>query len=145
MHTFFHGWRRKAGVITLAMACVVTCGWLRGRTHIDVVDYSMRFTTVSITSSRRGVMWESDTRPSEYPNEASGFQYNVYEEHGWYEPHFLQIEGHVFGFAGFLFYWRETTADVVGGTLVNAPYWSIAVPLTLLSAYLIIWKPRKRV
>jgi hypothetical protein len=24
------------------------------------------------------------------------------------------------------------------------PYWSIMLPLTLLSAYLILWKPRKR-
>ena len=26
----------------------------------------------------------------------------------------------------------------------TVPYWSLACPLTLLSAYLILWKPRKR-
>jgi hypothetical protein len=28
MHTFFHGWRRKAGVVTLVMAVVVTAAWV---------------------------------------------------------------------------------------------------------------------
>jgi hypothetical protein len=26
----------------------------------------------------------------------------------------------------------------------HIPYWSLTIPLTLLSAYLILWKPRKR-
>lgn len=29
MREFFKGWRRKLGVVTLGIACVLTCGWVR--------------------------------------------------------------------------------------------------------------------
>ena len=29
MGDFFHGWRRKVGLLTLVMACVFTAGWIR--------------------------------------------------------------------------------------------------------------------
>ena len=39
MFTFFHGWRRKAGVLTLLLACVVMGGWVRS---LAITDY-LRF------------------------------------------------------------------------------------------------------
>jgi hypothetical protein len=35
--------------------------------------------------------------------------------------------------------YKDTGIGIVNYTL---PYWSIAIPLTLLAAYLILWKPR---
>src|SRR5882757_1087048 len=31
MREFFHGWRRKAGCVTLVMACMLMIGWMRSR------------------------------------------------------------------------------------------------------------------
>lgn len=45
-------------------------------------------------------------------------------------------------------YWRTTSigqsSSVYGHFGSVIPYWCVTVPLTLLSAYLIPWKPRKR-
>jgi len=35
MLTFFHGWRRKMGVATLLVACVLAIGWLRSIKEFD--------------------------------------------------------------------------------------------------------------
>jgi hypothetical protein len=37
MSDFFHGWRRKAGFVTLLMAIVFMAGWVRSMSGIDVV------------------------------------------------------------------------------------------------------------
>jgi hypothetical protein len=37
MYTFFYGWRRKMGVATLVIACMLMAAWLRGRTTIDLL------------------------------------------------------------------------------------------------------------
>jgi hypothetical protein len=38
MHTFFHGWRRKAGVVTLVIALVFIGGWIRSMSLLDVLQ-----------------------------------------------------------------------------------------------------------
>lgn len=45
MGDFFHGWRRKAGIGTLLIAFAVTGLWIRSLTTIDRVEYSDSFTT----------------------------------------------------------------------------------------------------
>ena len=32
MGEFFHGWRRKVGIVTLVIACVFMAGWVRSAT-----------------------------------------------------------------------------------------------------------------
>jgi hypothetical protein len=39
---FFRGWRSKLGCITLAMACVLACGWVRSLTTYDNVNVNCR-------------------------------------------------------------------------------------------------------
>lgn len=38
MHTLFHGWRRKAGVATLVMACVLSGFWVRSLIFADIIS-----------------------------------------------------------------------------------------------------------
>src|SRR5947209_2489025 len=37
MNNFFHGWRRRAGCVTLVMACVFMAGWVRSFKTADLV------------------------------------------------------------------------------------------------------------
>jgi len=37
MREFFHGWRRKIGVVTLVMACVLMVGWVRSPETCDLL------------------------------------------------------------------------------------------------------------
>ncbi|HEY4258663.1 MAG TPA: hypothetical protein VGM98_00830 [Schlesneria sp.] len=37
MHTFFHGWRRKAGVVALVMSCALMGGWLNSLYLANIV------------------------------------------------------------------------------------------------------------
>src|SRR5258708_4117292 len=39
MHTFFHGWRRKAGCVALVMACVFTGIWIRSYRIVDTFSF----------------------------------------------------------------------------------------------------------
>ncbi|MDB5343333.1 MAG: hypothetical protein JWP89_1710 [Schlesneria sp.] len=90
MHTFFHGWRRKFGMATLAVAC------------------ALLLTDAMFGPEPWAVHWHQS------------------------EPVSHEWSGMV------------TTSQSSVGT-VAVPNWAMAIPLTLLSAYLILWKPRKRV
>lgn len=138
MHTFFHGWRRKAGIFTLVMACVVMAGWLRSLFVFDLVGIHFgALHSLGIESKRQSlcVTWSEDTPaittktiiwltlppsiegtdlPDDYKIGEFAWLINMDDEH----PH---------------------------GIIVAAPYWSVTIPLTILSAYLILWRPRKRI
>jgi hypothetical protein len=38
MGDFFHGWRRKAGCVTLVAAMIFMSGWIRSLTRFDVIN-----------------------------------------------------------------------------------------------------------
>lgn len=91
MHEFFRGWKRKTGCVTLAMACVLTVGWIRSYDTEDVITVFG-----SQIRSRLG-----------------------------------KVE----------FWWRKMEDGVsLGGpvTIMPIPYWLIIIPLTQLSANLLL-------
>ena len=93
MGEFFRGWRRKAGLVTLAMACLLATGWMR-----SYVAPSPPFSS-------------------------------------WFESR-----------DGVLFLWNDILIEGVAwsgprGALVFISYWSLVLPLTLLSVWLILSKP----
>ena len=104
MGKFFHGWRRKIGVVTLLMACMFAVGW--------VTSLSGRL------PSERGVSIEIELWESRI------------------DVVFNQIE------------FVESDPHNLIGTWefrrIPIPYWSIVIPLTLLSAFLLLSKPRPR-
>src|SRR5262249_20240049 len=55
MSTFFHGWKRKVGVVTLLVACAFAGAWVRGVTICDSVKV-VPFTGVNVLwfESQRG-------------------------------------------------------------------------------------------
>ena len=61
MGEFFRGWKRKAGVVTLVMALIAMCGWVRGQSYWDQMTIVCRIGNNggfhSLHSSRQGLTW----------------------------------------------------------------------------------------
>ena len=106
MSDFFGGWRRKMGIVTLALALASIGLWGLGQTRkspVDVripvgedVEYGVRLTPVLI---------------------------------------------HILKYQSFQYHSQRATGAL---TIEKVPYWSIVTPLTLLSAYLLLTRPRER-
>ena len=144
MHTFFHGWRRKTGVITLVMACVLWCGWMRSRSKLDTVSIPIlnRFHLLASAHGELGwlsVDWlgdevwqwktEENTEITVPPWCAEKTMTDVMER--------LQLGLEVDGI-------MRGEKSARKPRLWRISYLSAVLALTLLSAYLILWKPRKR-
>jgi hypothetical protein len=118
MREFFRGWRRKVGVVALVMALLLMFGWMRSRVTHDWLQITV------------------------------GTAHHQFESVGGYLHQRLLFLGDRNGMAIRLFAWGtyliSDDKDYLSPSTDHAvlPYWSITVPLTLLSAYLILWKPR---
>lgn len=53
MHSFFHGWQRRAGYVTLVMANLCIGGWIRSLVVSDVVGIGSN----AFGSTRGGIWW----------------------------------------------------------------------------------------
>jgi len=140
---FFKGWRRKVGVAMLAMALILMVGWVRSFSKWDVIELNSWPRRVGIASSfngdllfylasvnTRGILfWPSiSLRPSFISKEA-----------------FLNSSDVVkivwrWDWAGFHLTDRMHGDDSYQMCIV--PYWCVVPPLTLLSAWLLLSKPR---
>lgn len=155
MHTFFHGWRRKAGVITLMVACGLMGMWIRSLVCCDSLRFDLGVgRTARLTSANQSLglvmqfsedlnwiegtvattdclpAWESTSITERGAFEDEGIDWD-YRWHGFGRGRKLSFSGLVFWSDIQYQYWV-------------LPCWSVAPPLTLLSAYLMLWKPRKR-
>jgi hypothetical protein len=124
MHTFFHGWRRKAGVATLGLACVVMGMWIRSRFIADSFAHSIAYVDYYAASKEgRFSFAYLDTGQDGLPDGPTWV---------WIAA---PIEPKNRG---------AMPVTFVFDTVCVVPCWAIVIPLTLLAAYLILWKPRKR-
>ena len=142
MSIFFRGWRRKAGCVALLMALVLMSTWIRS---LVVWDWVFIFPTsdvaLELKSDRGRLGFEGRSLMDWEPSTSEWLS-------GVHSPHF--------GLFAYLenqpdesFVWRWDCAGFSIGRFssydfVAIPYWSLVVPLTLLSAYLFFWQPRTR-
>lgn len=139
MVQFFHGWRRKAGIVTLVMACAFWAGWVRSGMIGDRLAFQTHRDRVVFFGSNGGVLSYSTLTGSITPpiplyvNWAAGpmVPQNVTLENdeSWGVVHFKKA--------------ISTTAPRLVIESLEIPYWSIVIPLTFLSAYLLLWPQRK--
>jgi len=147
MGSYFKPWRRKTGVITLVLACVFALGWVRSLSVIDLVEFPIRMRVDGTLVSFGGdIVWAQENHPGD-----SGWKPGVPEWRSFdrssrirpITPLDFETDWNL-RFAGF-----QVGKHAVQGWqhprvfLCVAPYWSIVIPLTLLSAWLLISKPRK--
>lgn len=150
MHTFFHGWRRKAGVVALGLALMLASLWLRTQAATDLVIIQRSGIRNMFHSYDGRVIWCNLTlKPSTFPPKVFSrpFEWKTYDQP--YYP-YSRMTGPVrsnpnnwdWEWHG-VYFGQE---NYVNGrtTIWAAPYWIFTIPLTLISAYLLLWKPRKR-
>lgn len=149
------GWRRKAGCVTLVMACGLMGMWIRSHFVVEMIsnaadgDWELKtaagdviWSRNSISSNgnsftpmgvRRGLTWESK------PYLAADFRL----PNDFVFVTRRQIPGAEYATAS------QTIQVFVNKMVFTVRYWRVsllwaAIPLTLLSAYLLLWTPRKR-
>jgi hypothetical protein len=126
MREFFRGWRRKAGVVTLVMACVSMCMWIRGRVFIEGALFDTGNRQCNVVLNFKGKFyWCRWTRPDEEEN-----HHWIHQPVALAAPFQRELD----------FLKREQ-----GSWRLSIPLMPSALLLTLLSAYLFLWKPRKLV
>ena len=144
MSSFFHGWRRKAGCVTLVMALVFMGSWLRSLIATDHLEFHFGSNTTDCIDSRNGSLgwerihedqvhdamsfpdWQTWTNtPSDIPD--------MFEDDVCTKWHLRWC-----GFGSGIYELQNERH-----TLRVVPYWSITILLTTISTYLILW-PGKR-
>jgi hypothetical protein len=136
MLTFFHGWRRKAGVVTLVLALAVMGGWFRSQHTFDVICVHGPIGLCSVVSSSDGKLWL--IRRTDSPNQS-------FYSTGQVVPgrlNSLNIEWR-WNVAGFSCGQVDPRVDELHLALITFPHWSIAFPFAILSAYLLLVPSRK--
>jgi hypothetical protein len=133
---FFNGWRRKVGVLTLVMACMFAAGWLRSlhSREFIFIEFEIPFggrIFVHTSANQMDILLQRST--------------------GWYFD-FGEVDPIVTlnSLDGVWFFDVEKIEEeIVDGVLQVAPgyelricFYAIVIPLTLLSAYLLLTKPR---
>ena len=154
MKEFFHGWRRKAGCAALVLALVVWSGWVRSLIVSDLVIMNQGTMIISSTPNGLAMLrspaagaaewtaprWMSipngppELRSRDWTWQFCGFRYG-HEVKGTAKTTTTHPDGQVV---------TEEVEYIAYEHAWVIPYWSIAISLTLLAAYLILWKPRKR-
>ncbi|MBS0201251.1 MAG: hypothetical protein JSS49_00020 [Planctomycetes bacterium] len=149
MREFFKGWRRKVGCGLLVLACVVCGAWVRSLSIRDQILFLPRGNEFQMIASAAGtVRWGRIS-----------LQSTVFERDDylpvWRSMTLDQDESSDHFWSQRIVEWRWNCgefdfgagANYIGGPRTVRwafPYWSFAAPLTILSATLILWKPRKR-
>ena len=161
MHTYFHGWRRKAGVVTLGLACVVTTLWVRSLSRSDdafipcgnqatlqlisqkssltVRKFVSRFRVATARSGPDRILLLEVFPPTKRSLGHVAFSADETTRKQLGTPYVWRFKACGLGLATF-----QDNELQLRVAIFSIPYWTMALPLTLLSAYLILWKPRKR-
>lgn len=146
----FRGWKRKVGVAVLTMACVMTSVWIRSMFIIDCWEYSSeQYTCHSWVSGRQQFHWRRfeslnpDILVGPYVGgwmTAPASRWIAFDNPNWDR------------FSDCAWRWGGAGFDVgeVRDVGINqrlyfwaVPYWSVVLPLTLISAWLLLSKQRQ--
>lgn len=145
MREFMHGWRRKAGCATLCLSLFFAIGWLRSYILLESVSFDfcgMRHVFQPIVGS---VITTHSTARIDRPPSWRSIWLTASDRQRWIArlPDLDPIPQAVhWEFAGFHLVRRIQLQ--YKRICIAIPFWSIVLPLTLLSGYLLIWKSRVR-
>ena len=147
MREFFRGWRRKIGAVTLVMACGIMGMWVRSVQNHDYVRFAVRANVTERVVSLGGTInwlryhqepviirewfeWESPEWGTSGFDGIESFDSDL-QNWNWRWRCFGFVSGE----------WPESFDSLKTGILI-VPYWSIALPLTAISAFLLLAMPR---
>ncbi len=156
MGEFFKGWRRKTGLVTLAMACVLMVAWMRSLLVEDLVLQVGQSQTY-FTSGNGSIQWDQITHTSGQPisdgdaplrweirrlPDHDGVTLPIKEDRVQWRREGLGFRIVVAEYPLYPKHSEWTEFQMRRGRWAVS-YSSVTIPLTLLSAWLILIKPRK--
>lgn len=128
MREFFKGWRRKVGCVALLMAVAVFGIWMRSRIVLDDILFTFGDRQISIASFGGCCLWWSWSRRD---GDVSRNSWTAIPLNQLDEDELLRTHEEI----------REELQQRQPMELAIF-YLLLVLPLTLLSAYLILWNPR---
>jgi hypothetical protein len=132
MGEFFKGWRRQLGLRTLVVACVFMAGWVRSLTTTDQLIGKEFFGQLHSFGSQSGAFYWIRLKPCLPPVPAT--------------PPIPDLDRHSLarklGFLDIEIRQNSGGMTMLAGNGIGVPYWIITIPLTILSAFLLLSKPR---
>jgi hypothetical protein len=149
MREFFRGWRRKGGCVTPVIACVLLGLWVRSLVIRDEIRLRPNRWLHAFASAAGTLRWgtfgplpavtDGNDRLFEYTTKNVSDQDNndVYWQQ-WRNEWRYGWAGFDFG-AGY--HWTRSDVTISRWT---APHWAIILPLTLLSAWQLLSKPKPK-
>jgi len=155
MRDFFKLRRRKYGLVTLVMACVLMVGWIRSHFRFEFIDIPVGNSAIGVTSMHGGLDFSRVTslenKPVSNSIEVKSVELFINPK----EPSNRTPWG-----PDFVFDWRWDWAGFhIGAGQYSSrrdqdcmiPYWALVMPLSLLSAWFLLstgytqkkvaWKP----
>ena len=127
MRDFFHGWRRKMGVVTLMMACVFMGGWFRS---FEPVNDSITLGHNHLLMSTNGFVYWYIFYDGDWADSVSQVSMKTDMKFKWNWEGLGMI-------ASDQAVWQQYIRKY------GISYWYFISPLTLLSAVLLLSKSRK--
>jgi hypothetical protein len=142
MGNFFHGWRRKVGLLTLVMACLFMAGWVRSSIFHDSAGFEEAGRLDALGSYQGRIYMMQIIANGKDRNKPSQSKF-VWSSVTLSDPrnrmlHLPKIKWHFYGTR-----MREMTDDRLRIVVSEVSYWLVAIPLTLISLLLFLSKPRK--
>ena len=124
MGVVFRGWKRKAGLVTLILTCLLAAGWVRSMGRLDTIFIRGRFVVIS-TEARIGIT--DDIRlPVTTASMKAG--------------ELARIDSRPFDHELIHATSSDTSRLALHSSVKTFPYWPIVIPLTLLSVWLLLSK-----
>jgi hypothetical protein len=143
MREFFHGWRRKLGCVTLVMALVLMVGWMRTRVVQDGVSLRISEQLFYSIASRDGTL---HLVRASYTEPITGAPFIK-----WYTMPRPDDGKHITQMPTMRWRWQAAKFGVgdlarpeVVFTFWITPFWFPTGLLTIVSAWLLLSKPRPR-
>jgi len=151
MGDFFHGWRRKVGFSVMLCALAILSVWARSSRTAYVIRMHIGGETSfqQLDTMRTGVRWKRLSGVNRkwriLMDIAPGWSIRDPQSH-YSDPCNVERRGTDWHCRGCGFDWKSGYDHLVSGVhfeVVVVPYWSIILPLTVLSWYLLLYKPPK--
>jgi hypothetical protein len=153
MRGFFNPWRRKIGVVTLAVACVVMVAWVRSLSVKDLIEFSditgfaKKENRLAALATERQSLVLMVYKITEVVSGVDDGTANPVSQSGQVDiplpaslvnnpPHVLSIKAMPTQPS------KSTLTAVYRVPLVIIPFWTLATPLTLVSLWLLLSKPQ---
>ena len=149
MGEFFKPWRRKVGCVMLLVALVVMVGWVRSSFIRDWIVFYSGNHLVQFGSDSQRLYCLVDYSKDHINKEGAtwkvpSFGTAVLSRPDPLAPTSLDDSSRSWARHWLGFYvWQKTYWDFYQSTLTVIPYWSVVIPLTLASAFLLLSTQRR--